>query len=321
MTTNKISQSTTQFALLRALSAAPNGALAADEATAATLATMGGDANDPAHRTAVANGKWDLKKRGCAADPARGTWAITDLGRDALASGTLPPQDRGKYLGTPVARGSRTNSPTPAVSATVVTPDPTPDPTATMARAEEPAATVIEEPSAVQVADAPVAEEPAPAPAKRRLKVANAPAPVTPVDVPAWLSDDEIRAMVVENSECFGAWSARSNECGRCSLAGWCRNAKASTLALLASKLSTETPANPGAVSPAVAKLDGAVGAANAPDASRTAPPTDGRLTMKARHDNVCAVTGRPIKVGDAVKYAPGVGMYHASETLPADAK
>jgi hypothetical protein len=298
MTTNKISQSTTQFPLLRALSAAPNGALAADEATAATLADMGGDANVPAHRTAVANGKWDLKARGCVADPARGTWAITDLGRDALASGTLPPQDRDKYLGQPVARGSRTNSPTPAV---------TPDPTATMARAEEPAA-------------APVAEEPAPAPAKRRLKVANAPAPVTPVDVPAWLSDDEIRAMVVENSECFGAWSARSNECGRCSLAGWCRNAKASTLALLASKLSTETPANPGAVSPAVAKLDGAVGAANAPDASRTAPPTDGRLTMKARHDNVCAVTGRPIKVGDAVKYAPGVGMYHASETLPADA-
>lgn len=325
MTTNKISMSTTQFPLLRALSAAPNGALAADEATAATLADMGGDANVPAHRTAVGNGKFDLKARGCLADPARGTWAITDLGRESLASGTLPTPDRDKYLGTPVARGSRTNSPTTAVQVTVVTPDPTPDPTpdaaATMARAEEPAATVIEEPADAPVADAPVAEEPAPAPAKRRLKVANAPAPVTPVDVPAWLSDDEIRAMVVENSECFGAWSARSNECGKCSLAGWCRNAKASTLALLASKLSTETPANPGAVSPAVAKLDGAVGAANAPDASRTAPPTDGRLTMKARHDNVCAVTGRPIKVGDAVKYAPGVGMYHASETLPADAK
>lgn len=316
MTTNKISMSTTQFPLLRALSAAPNGALAADEATAATLADMGGDANVPAHRTAVGNGKFDLKARGLVADPARGTWSITDRGRDALASGTLPTPDRDKYLGTPVVRGPRTNSPTTAVQVTVVTPAPTPDPTATMARAEEPAATVIEEP-----ADALVVEEPAPAPAKRRLKVANAPAPVTPVDVPAWLSDDEIRAMVVENSECFGAWSARSNECGRCSLAGWCRNAKASTLALLASKLSTETPANPGAVSPAVAKLDGAVGAANALDASRTAPPTDGRLTMKARHDNVCAVTGRPIKVGDAVKYAPGVGMYHASETLPADAK
>jgi hypothetical protein len=295
MTTNKTNEkplptSTLRPALLTVLEAAGTNGLRAVDARRAAVTCAGGDVARDAHNVpmhdSTARGLIELAG-------ARGVYRITDAGRAVLAGGALPV----------AVKAADATPETPETPET----DPTPDAAATMARAEEPA-------------DAPVAEEPA-APAKRRLKVANAPAPVTPVDVPAWLSDDEIRAMVVENSECFGAWSARSNECGRCSLAGWCRNAKASTLALLASKLSTETPANPGAVSPAVAKLDGAVGAANAPDASRTAPPTDGRLTMKARHDNVCAVTGRPIKVGDAVKYAPGVGMYHASETLPADAK
>ena len=287
--------STLRPALLTVLEAAgPNGLRAVD-ATRAAVTCAGGDVARDAHNMPM----HDSKLRGLIEIAgARGVYRITDAGRAVLAGGALPSAVKAVK----------------AADANPATDTAADDAEATMARAEEPAA--------VPVAPvAPVTEEPAEsAPAKRRLKVANAPAPVTPVDVPAWLSDDEIRAMVVENSECFGAWSARSNECAKCSLAGWCRNAKASTLALLASKLTTETPDHPGAVSAAVAKLDGAVGAANAPDASRTAPPTDGRLTMKARHDNVCAVTGRPIKVGDAVKYAPGVGMYHASETLPADA-
>ena len=310
--TNKISQSTTQFALLRALSAAPNGALPADAAVDAALKELGGDTADKSHRTAVGNGKWNLKSRGCVADPARGTWAITALGREALASGTLPPQDRDRYLGAPKPRNAGT--------ATAPTPD---EPAATPA-GDSPAMARAEEPAAAPEAPAPVAEAPeAPAPvaeapvaAKRRLKVANAPAADAPAaDVPAWLNDDDIRALAVEATECFGAWAAKSGECGKCPLAGWCRNAKAATLTLLASKLSTETPAAPAPVTASVAKLDAAVGAANAPSAAKAAP--DAGMTLKARVDGICAASGRPIKAGDSIRYLPGFGLYHADETPP----
>lgn len=307
--TNKISQSTTQFPLLRALAGAARGELPADAAVDAALKELGGDPADKVHRTAVGNGKWELKKRGCAADAARGVWAITELGRKALADGVLPPKDRDKYLAAPVTRGGA------AAEKSAPAPAPRERPAQEMKRAEEPAAPVETAPVAES---APVAE---PAPAKRRLKVANAPAPSN-VEVPAWLDDADIRALAIESTECFGAWSARSNECGRCPLAGWCRNAKASTLALLATKLTTETPATPEPVKASVAKLDEAVGAANAPDAPRTSPPENlGGLSMKARHEGVCAVSGRPIREGDSIRYTPGVGLYHANETPPESAK
>jgi len=299
--TNKISQPTTQFPLLRALAGAPNGELAVDAAVDEALKELGGDPADKAHRTAVGNGKWDLKARGCVADPARGTWAITDLGRKALADGAVPPQDRDKYLGAPKPRKSTaSDANAPAI--------PAEEPPG-MARAEEPAP--VETTPTETATVAPVAE-PA-APAKRRLKVANAPA--TPVEVPSWLDDADVRALAVEATECFGAWSSRSNECGKCPLAGWCRNAKAATLTLLATKLSTETPAAPAPVTPSVAKLDEAVSVANAPTAPRTAP--DAGMTLKARVDGICAASGRPIKAGDSIRYLPGFGLYHADETPP----
>jgi hypothetical protein len=233
----------------------------------------------------------DLKLWGLMYQPGRGMYAITEAGRAVAEGGPLPAISKD-------AEASEEAS--------------------TMARSEEAA------PETVESDPAPVAE-PA-APAKRRLKVANAPVtpvtPATPVEVPSWLDDADIRALAVEATECFGAWSARSTECGKCPLAGWCRNAKASTLSLLATKLQTGNPANPEPVKASVAKLDEAVGAANAPGAPRTAPP-DGLvgLAMKARHDGVCAVSGRAIKAGDAIKYLTGFGVYHADETPPATAK
>lgn len=289
MTKIQITQATSQFPLLRALDAAPNGTLDSDAAVTAALAEMGGDPADKAHRTAVGNGKWDLKARGCVVDASRGVWSISDLGRNALKDGKLPPQDREKYLGAPVPRGTA-KAATPAV--------------------ETPA---VETP----VVETPVVETPAVETPKRRLKVATT-VTAPPAEIPSFLSDDEIRAMIVEGTDCFGAWSAKSGECGKCPLAGWCRNAKAATLTLLASKLTTETPAHPEPVKASVAKLDAAVGAANAPDAPRTS--VDVGMTLKARHDGVCAVSGRPIKAGDSIKYLPSFGLYHANETPPADA-
>ncbi len=235
----------------------------------------------------------DLKLRGLMFQPGRGMYSITEAGRAVAAGAPLPPV-------------AREDAATPSFSP------------GEFSRAEEPASEargeVLTEVDASAKLRAARLEAAAPAP-KRRLKVANAPA-APAVDIPEWLADDDIRAMAVESTECFGAWSAKASECGKCALAGWCRNAKASTLALLASKLTTDTPATPEPVKPSVAKLDEAVSTANAPEAPRAATSDPGGLTMKARHDGVCAVSGRPIKVGDAVRYKAGLGIYHAGEVL-----
>ena len=151
-----------------------------------------------------------------------------------------------------------------------------------------------------------VVETPAPVAPKRRLKVADAPA--APVTVPEWLSDPEIRGAVIENQDCFGAFSAKSPACGECALAGFCRNAKAAQLDLLARKLLVSNPLVNTPVAAPVAKLDAAVSAVLDPNAPRApANPTGG--TIKATYDGVCGVTGREIKKGMAVRYVQGKGM------------
>jgi hypothetical protein len=129
------------------------------------------------------------------------------------------------------------------------------------------------------------------------------------VSPPPWYNDDDLRAMVVEETACFGAWSAKSGECGRCYLAGWCRNAKAALYTRLASEITTkETAPIPAPVSAEVAELDAAISADNAPGTPRTAPTADG-LTMKSRADGVCGLTGAPIRKGDSVRYVRGTGL------------
>jgi hypothetical protein len=239
----------------------------------------------------------DLKLWGLMFQPSRGMYSITEVGRTVAARATLPAAPR--KVAT-VAEATVAEAPT-------------------MARAEETAAEAPVSETA-PAAETPAVETPAveTAPAKRRLKVANAPA-VPAVEVPEWLADEGIRALAIEATDCFGAWSAKSAECGKCPLAGWCRNAKASTLALLASKLATETPAAPEGVKPSVAKLDEAVGAANAPDAPRAAVPEAlAGVRLKATHDGVCAVSGRPVSKGDAVRYVAGVGVVHLDVEVPA---
>lgn len=293
----KITQGTLAFPILRTLAGA-NAPLTGSVIAVSALDAIGAVA-DPDNLHKARNALKELRWHGSIQNvPRQDIWEILPAGRAALVSGVLP------------RRGA---TPAPVADPVVeVPPAPVEVPPAPVEEAPEPLRKAAEEPAPVEV---PVPAIPAAAP-KRRLKVAAEAAPA-PVEVPAWFADDDLRAMVVEASECFGAWSAKSGECAKCALAGWCRNAKASSLALLASKLTTETPASPAPVTPSVAKLDAAVSTANAPDAPRTAPVPDGGMVMKARHDGICAVSGRPIKVGDTVRYLAGFGVYHASETPP----
>jgi hypothetical protein len=155
------------------------------------------------------------------------------------------------------------------------------------------------------VVTAPVVVETAP---KRRLKVAA----VTFAPVPEWLQDEALRGMVIENSDCFGAWSAKSSACGECILAGWCRNAKAAALTLLATKIKVVDPNAPTPVTDAVANLDAAVGAANAPSAGRTVPNPEGDI-LTAAYDCLCGETGKAIKKGARVRYIRGKGLVLAT--------
>lgn len=281
--------------------------------TAEALVAIGADPSVEAHRQAVANARHDLKGRGCVVDGAkRGNWAITDAGRAVHGGAPLPP-----YVRAPKAD---TGKPLVEVLGEAPTPvEAAPAPELAKVETVEPAPVeetpvvetpVVDPPAPVTVETAPVEPvEAAPATApKRRLKVATV--ATVAVEVPEWVSDEGLRTLLIENTECFGLWSAKATGCGECFLAGWCRNAKAAILTVLASKIKTDDPANPSSVTPSVAQLDSEVGKGNAPDASRTAPAPEGDgFTVKATIDTVCGLTGAAIRKGDTVRYVRGTGL------------
>jgi hypothetical protein len=304
---NPISQGTVRPYILASL-VAHGGEAHATVVTEEALRDVGGDPQNASHRQTVANARHDLKGRGCVVDGAkRGCWAITDAGRAAHGGAPLPPYVKAaKPAGATLVEVFAETPETELSKA-----DTTPEAPVEVAPATE--APVEVAPAPVEVApvvETPVVEASSPAPAsKRRLKVA---APVPAVPVPEWYSDEGLRAMVIESAECFGAWAARSAECGQCTLAGHCRNAKAASLVLLATKIRLDEPVAPGPspVAESVAKLDETLGAANAPDAARTAPkPEEEGFTLQASFDTVCAMTGAPIKQGQTVRYVKGKGL------------
>lgn len=339
---NTISQGTVRPYIINSL-VSHGGEAHGSIVTAEALVAIGADPLVESNRQAVANARHDLKGRGCVIDGAkRGNWMLTDAGRAVHGGAPLPPYVRAPKAdtGKPLVEVFAPEAPTPVV-------EPAPEPAPELAKADtvsetETAIPVVETPVAVEpvieaapVETAPVVEAPvvvetpvtvepeaapvpppveaapveaAPAPApKRRLKVATA---VPAVVVPEWVRDEGLRAMVVEATECFGLWSAKATGCGECVLAGWCRNAKASVLVVLAGKIKTETPETPAPVTKSVANLDAEVSKGNAPDASRSAPNPEGEgFVVKATHDTVCGLTGAPIRKGDAVRYVRGTGL------------
>ena len=306
-----ITQGCSRLPILNALVSAGGSGIAAT-ITSEVLVGLGEDPKVEALRQTVANARHDLKGRGCVIDGVtRGTWAVTAAGLLVHGGAPLPP-----YVRAPKAvRAPKTLAvvETETVEETPVTVTET----ETVAVEETPV-TVTETVAVEEVTEFAKAVEETPvtetetvadtvATPKRRLKVATV---VATVAVPEWVSDEGIRTLMVENTECFGLWSAKAQPCGECFLAGWCRNAKAAILTVLASKIKTDDPANPTAVTPSVAQLDSEVGKGNAPDASRTAPAPEGEgFTVKATIDTVCGLTGAAIRKGDTVRYVRGTGL------------
>lgn len=317
-----ISQGSVSSLVLAHLAGAPNRTAMGSAVRAAVLAIVGGDPTLTHDINAVNNARHDLMKKGLVGDGSvRGEWVLTDLG---LAVHNGAPMPKGPGRSAPKAKPAATVS-APADAATATdgeTPDPAPAPTTPadtsteLSKAEDTAVPAVDvtvevaadtgAPVAVVETPAPVTPAPVTPAPKRRLKVADAPAAA--VVVPEWLSDPEVRGAVIENHDCFGAFSAKSPACGECALAGFCRNAKAAQLDLLARKLLVANPlVNPPVAAP-VAKLDTAVSAVLDPNAARVAVnPTGG--TIKATYDGICGVTGREIKKGMSVRYVQGKGM------------
>lgn len=298
--------------------------------TAEVLVTLGVDPTVEGNRQHVANARHDLKGRGCVVDGAkRGIWVLTDAGRAVYMGAPLPPYVRapkeGKTLVEVLAPEVEPVTVKPVVETapmfakieTTETATETPsepvaeDPVMAVEAPVEAPVEVAPVPEVVtvpEVVEAPAVETAPVAPApKRRLKVA---APVPAVAVPEWLHDEGLRALVIENTECFGLWSAKAGGCGECLVAGWCRNAKAATLTVLAAKIKTETPEAPAPVTAAVANLDSEVGKGNAPGTPRTAPTPEAEgFIIRATHDTLCGLTGAPIRKGDSVRYVRGTGL------------
>lgn len=281
------------------------GTCTSQDARTTILALVGGDPTLIHDINAISNARSSLKQEGLVADGSvRGEWVITDAGR-AVAGGA------------PWPKGVRAPAKNPRPAKVADGPEVVTEVVTEVADAPEPAvlskaAEVTDEVTPVEttevVADAaPTAA--APAAPKRRLKVADGPVPA--VVVPEWLNDADVRGAVIENQDCFGAFSAKSAACGECALAGFCRNAKAAQLDLLARKLVAANPLVNTPLPAPVAKLDAAVGAVLDPNAARTAVnPTGG--TIKATYDGVCAESGQPIKKGDNVRYVIGKGVVKA---------
>lgn len=301
----KISQGSVSSLILAHLAAAPNRTAMCSAVRAAVLAIVGGDPTLTHDINCVNNARHDLKGKGLVGDGAvRGEWILTDAGR-AVHEGAPMPKGTGR---TP-PKNPRTK---PAIDPV---PAATPElPATELSKAEDAitavaeSATVTETP--VETTETPATETPATPAPKRRLKVADA--AMAAVVVPEWLGDAEVRGAVIENQDCFGAFSARSTACGECALAGFCRNAKAAQLDLLARKLLVANPLVNAPVPGPVAKLDAAVSAVLDPNAARApANPTGG--IIRATYDGVCGESGRPIKKGDTVRYVQGKGMVLAA--------
>jgi hypothetical protein len=253
------------------------GTVTTKEGIPEILGVLGGNQAEKGDYNAVNSAAFNLRQRGAITSPSRGVWAITDTGKAVLAG-----------------------APMPKVAKTAGTTD---NPDAAAAPADGASAPA----DAAAPADGTTPAPAAPA-APKRLKVAVA--PVIPADAPEWIKDEQVRGLVIENSDCFGAWSAKVDACASCPLAGWCRTAKAGTLTLLASKITVADAAlaAPPPVTAKVAKLDATVSKVNAPDAPRTTAVAEGPV-MRASYDGVCAETGKPVKIGDQVRYVKGKGI------------
>lgn len=302
----KISQGSVSSLILAHLAAAPNGTAQGSSVRVAVLAIVGGDPTLTHDINCVGNARHDLMKKGLVGDGAvRGEWILTDAGR-AVHEGAPMPKGTGR---TP-PKNPRTK---PAIDPV---PAATPElPATELSKAEDAITAVAEsatvtESTAAAVTESTATETPATPAPKRRLKVADAAMAV--VVVPEWLGDAEVRGAVIENQDCFGAFSANAKACGECALAGFCRNAKAAQLDLLARKLLVANPLVNAPVPGPVAKLDAAVSAVLDPNAARApANPTGG--IIRATYDGVCGESGRPIKKGDTVRYVQGKGMVLAA--------
>lgn len=302
-----ISQGSVSSLILAHLAGAPNRTAQGSSVRVAVLAIVGGDPTLTHDINCVGNARHDLMKKGLVGDGSvRGEWVLTDAG---LAVHEGAPMPKGPGRSAPKApKGAKV---TPAAADPAPAVETPADTSSELAKAEDSAAVAIEAPAVeAPAAEAPAVEAPAAPAPKRRLKVAEA--PTTAVVVPEWLTDPEIRGAVIENQDCFGAFSARSTACGECALAGFCRNAKAAQLDLLARKLLVANPLVNAPVPGPVAKLDAAVSAVLDPNAARApANPTGG--IIRATYDGVCGESGRPIKKGDTVRYVQGKGMVLAA--------
>jgi len=119
-------------------------------------------------------------------------------------------------------------------------------------------------------------------------------------------ADAGLRRMVVNQTRCFGAWSSRSDQCGKCPLAGLCQQAGMTDFAEIAAVLDAATAAEI-ATNEAKAAND-AKAAAAVPKAAALDPDVKVVSTPFALN---CTACGKVIPAGGDVAYIQDRGAVH----------
>ena len=125
-------------------------------------------------------------------------------------------------------------------------------------------------------------------------------------------ADAGLRRMVVNQTRCFGAWSSRSDQCGKCPLAGLCQQAAISDFAEIAAVLDASTEAeiatNEAKLAKAVNDAKAAKAAAAVPKAAALDPDVKVVSTPFALN---CTACGEVIPAGGDVAYIQDRGAIH----------
>lgn len=252
---------------------------------------------------ALANAGFALRQNGTITSAKR-EWAATQLGRDVA-------EGRAEMPKTPVATTPSTGDTTTGDT----TPgDPAPTPPAPVVPPAVSVATALDVPTTTPEATTPAPTKPVEVPptdldtlatnllvnppTTKRLPVWVEPAATEP-----WTKDPELRALVAYNTPCYGEWRPTDEQCQRCQLAFYCRNAQAAALGLLADRMRVEQ------MSREALALHGTMASAMSPKEGRTPAALVTSVAITAASDGFCPRTERPYKKGDKVYYIPSVGI------------
>lgn len=137
----------------------------------------------------------------------------------------------------------------------------------------------------------------------------------------SWVEDPTIRALVADNTACYGTYSPMATACGKCPLKKHCAGALAASMRAIASALDQAVVEREAEVEKNQATLETAI--RNVPDVLHARTPKVAvsdvirRKLLTTFDGNLCARTGVAIPRGTEALYIQGIGIVSISAAQP----